>query len=1054
MESPGTVNDTSPSSDSHDVHDRLRLTRRRIRLLKWLMRFVIAGVLAGFVYWELQSSHLQSLVFSEVGSGVYHYVGDGPSETIRFPDKGPYDKRVGYTALPDIIDRLTREDYEITKQARISNRFAEIVDRGLFAPYSEKQRAGLLLQDPYDNSLHNSLYPTRFYESFDQIPKLIVDTLLHIENRSLLEKSQPKRNPALEPDRFVQALGEVIMKELAGKGDPSGASTLATQIEKFRHSPEGRTINYKDKFKQMMSASIRAYLDGAETLDDQKRIVLTYLNSVPLSAVEGFGEVFGVGDGLYAWYDSDFQRVNALLTTASETGTRANTGNMRAQARAYRKVLSLIVAQRRPSYFLQAGRGELAELTNAYLRKLAKAGVISKPFRDLALNMSVTMNGRAIEKRENPFRERKLVYTLRTHLLDETGRDSLYALDRLDLNVETTIDYDVQRSVEQTLRKLQTPSYVAQKNLNRWRLLHDNDPSNVVYSFTLYERTKDANVLRVQADTYDGPFNVNEGIKLNLGSTAKLRTTASYLQIIADLHEAYGNKSAAELAKIEIDRRDRLAQWARQFFIDHPEASLRKMLDAAMKRRYSADPDTFFTGGGLHHFSNFSHKYDHTWPTVRKGLENSINLVFVRLMRDIVRYHMFRLDSSDPKILMNRDNPKRRKFLEEFAAYEGEVYLRKFWKKYEDWNFTKSMIRMKDGRTFSAERLACVLRTIYPDADLYTFNHLLKQHFNEQFGWSFVKQLYADYSPEKYTLNELGYLARIHPLELWLLRYRREHRDAEWSEVLAASDEARQQSYEWLFDTSRKKAQDKRIRIMLEKKAFGRLHKQWQQLGYPFDELVPSYATALGSSADRPAALSDLMGIIVNDGVEKPTIRFRSLHFASGTPYETRLVRKPDHGRRVMRTEVAHELQDAIENVVEDGTAARLNRFDITVDGRKWVVGGKTGTGDNKFEIRNRHGTLIKAIPRNRTGTFAFHIDDRFFGAITVYVPGKKSGEYNFTSGLAVSILGVLAPKLRPLWWREHDAPRRKPRPIKKKTPKHLVSAAQTPHAPQSETKQ
>jgi hypothetical protein len=34
---------------------------------------------------------------------------------------------------------------------------------------------------------------------------------------------------------------------------------------------------------------------------------------------------------------------------------------------------------------------------------------------------------------------------------------------------------------------------------------------------------------------------------------------------------------------------------------------------------------------------------------------------------------------------------------------------------------------------------------------------------------------------------------------------------------------------------------------------------------------VPSYATAIGSSADRPLALAELMGIIVNDGQRRPT---------------------------------------------------------------------------------------------------------------------------------------------------------------------------------------
>ncbi|MFB6372019.1 MAG: glycosyl transferase family 51, partial [Bradymonadaceae bacterium] len=191
--------DPPQPSDALDVHDQLRLTRRRILLLKWLLRLVVVAILAGLVYWELESSHIQSMVFAEATSGVYYYVGDGTSSQIRFPDSGPFDRRTGYTRLPTILDRLTREDFQITRQARVSNRFADLVDRGVFAPYDEKQRAGLQISDPYDNRLHHSLYPKRYYKSFEDIPQLVTQTLLFIENRSLLDKDHPRRNPALEP---------------------------------------------------------------------------------------------------------------------------------------------------------------------------------------------------------------------------------------------------------------------------------------------------------------------------------------------------------------------------------------------------------------------------------------------------------------------------------------------------------------------------------------------------------------------------------------------------------------------------------------------------------------------------------------------------------------------------------------------------------------------------------------------------------------------------------------------------------------------------------------
>ena len=61
------------------------------------------------------------------------------------------------------------------------------------------------------------------------------------------------------------------------------------------------------------------------------------------------------------------------------------------------------------------------------------------------------------------------------------------------------------------------------------------------------------------------------------------------------------------------------------------------------------------------------------------------------------------------------------------------------------------------------------------------------------------------------------------------------------------------------------------------------IHKSWQRLGYPFGALSPSYATALGSSGDRPAALAELMGILVNDGMRQPTLRIDALDLALRT---------------------------------------------------------------------------------------------------------------------------------------------------------------------------
>src|SRR3546814_10574198 len=88
----------------------------------------------------------------------------------------------------------------------------------------------------------------------------------------------------------------VVNKAFAG-GQTAGGSTLATQMEKFRHSPEGRTGTVSEKLRQMISASLRGYLDGANTTAARRQIVVDYLNSTPLAARAGFGEVIGLEIG-------------------------------------------------------------------------------------------------------------------------------------------------------------------------------------------------------------------------------------------------------------------------------------------------------------------------------------------------------------------------------------------------------------------------------------------------------------------------------------------------------------------------------------------------------------------------------------------------------------------------------------------------------------------------------------------------------------------------------------------------------------------------------------
>jgi membrane peptidoglycan carboxypeptidase len=216
----------------------------------------------------------------------------------------------------------------------------------------------------------------------------------------------------------------------------------------------------------------------------------------------------------------------------------------------------------------------------------------------------------------------------------------------------------------------------------------------------------------------------------------------------------------------------------------------------------------------------------------------------------------------------------------------------------------------------------------------------------------------------------------------------------------------------WLLQPRNRRAQDLRLRIRIEKDAFARILPYWQRLGFPFKTMVPSYASAIGVSSDRPVALAELVGILVNDGIRRPATSLAKIHFARGTPYETVFEREPVKGEQVLLPEIARTVRKAMAEVVEQGTARRLQGVFRLTDGTLLTVGGKTGSGDNRFETFNRYGGVTSSRPTNRTAAFVFYIGDRYFGVITAYVQGREAGDYHFTSALPVTILRLLSPIL------------------------------------------
>jgi membrane peptidoglycan carboxypeptidase len=995
--------------------------------LKWLhhklaQRITVASVagvtIVAAVGYELKNSWLESVVFRQADRYLSYQLAEGKSAAISYPTAGPYDQALGYSRMPAFLPRLEAHGYQIEAQAHSSELFASLTGIGLYPVYHQKDQAGLRIVDRDGRDMYSFERPQRIYPSYSSIPPLVVETLLFIENRHLLDSEHPTRNPAVEWDRMGKAVVDYSLHVVDSKHPVAGGSTLATQLVKLRHSPGGRTGSPAEKLRQMTSATLAAYEEGRTTLHAQQDIIRAYFNSIPLAASPGYGDVQGLCDGLWAWYGADLSKIDPLLRSPEAS---LSTAEMQMRARAYREILSLLLALRSPHVYLVEDTNALETQTDRYLRALAERGIISTRLRDLALRQSIVPLRRAPAQPAVNYVENKASNAVRMELLPLLGLNNTYDLDRLDLTVQTTVDQSAQQGVTNFLEQIADPKQAAAANLTQYQLLEQSDPSNVIYSFTLYERKPGVNLLRVQTDNLNQPININQNTRLELGSTAKLRTLINYLEIVAQLHQQYTGKSASELKAAPILPDDHLTQWAVQYLANAQDRGENAMLQAALQRKYSGNPgEAFYTGGGVHVFANFVKSEDFQAFTVSSGFQNSVNLVFIRLMRDIVNYYRYRVPGASPAVLDNWDDPARREYLSRFADEEGKVYLSRFYAKYRGQTSDQALETLVRGMQLTPLRAAVIYRSVRPQTGLDEFTPFLERHFPAAV---LVKhdqaELYDKYGPDKFSLADRGYLAHIHPLELWMLNYREEHPNAAFKELAAQSTQLRQDVYWWLFRSRYKHQQDIRIQTLTEEDAFQQIYKAWKRQGYPFDSLVPSYATTIGVSGDTPAALADLMGILVNNGVRNPSVNIECLHFGAKTPTETVLARQTALGQRVIAPEIAALVRQQLIGVVENGTARRAHGGIAMPDGRIIPVGGKTGTGDNRLESFSANGKVIGDKVVSRTATFAFMIGDKFYGTVVAFVPGSEAASYKFTSALAVQIFRNLTSELKPLIARE-----------------------------------
>lgn len=192
--------------NSYQYRIKKRPVLRAFLLTMLILTLLVIGSLAAFLAVELPSSRFQARYLTRLVSELTFQVEEGPSPRTCYPEYGISDTRTGYTRIPEFIKSLTSRGFAIDKQARVSPRMIQLSRQwGLFPTYHEKVQAGLTILGGSDETIYAVRFPERVYQDFTDIPPVLVDSLLYIENRELLKIRHPTRNPAIEWDQIGRA---------------------------------------------------------------------------------------------------------------------------------------------------------------------------------------------------------------------------------------------------------------------------------------------------------------------------------------------------------------------------------------------------------------------------------------------------------------------------------------------------------------------------------------------------------------------------------------------------------------------------------------------------------------------------------------------------------------------------------------------------------------------------------------------------------------------------------------------------------------------------------
>ncbi len=739
-----TDNDKTDGSQNSDVEKELSVSRvstdhedsgsgkppRRFSLKRAFGLAVLGTAAVGgyMAHDELMvSSSWQSQFFPKLYNGeVFTKVVTTPP-----PAEGTADIERGYAAIPHIRELATQAGDIVSPQVEWKDR--QIGALRLAPIFPRPAQSGVRIIDSRGEVTYQGISPHDVYEKFEDIPPILADSLCLVEDEFACDHAGKDKsyNAAVNWPRSVYAATLGAGRKLHVTSKVEGGSTLAIQVVKNNSWEKGRTKGILDKAEQMLTASTEMYANGPDTTAKRHETVLRYMNGALFAGHPKFGEVTGWKDAMAVWFGNN--NYDEILRSGAETPEAA---------RVFRQTFSLVMSLKMPDRSLrkEAGFKDLQQRVDNYIPLLVKEKIITESFAQMVLAEKIEFADVGKNPVLPPKAPRdKFVDSLRLALMNKLELDPVdayYTLDRWDLQVDATIDHSVNEAVTNKLKQFNDPEFAKKSGLTGFQLLRPETAPKVVWAITVNEKLPNGQIVtRVSTDTFQGALDLTKGGRQNYGSTGKMRMTATFLEVIAELHDEYSGQGPDTLKAVKTHPRDKLTRWAVDY-LSRPETdkSLAGMLSASVKEiKYSGAPQGFFTGGGMNYPGNFDRKEDHISYSVEGALWESVNLSWYRITDDIEEYMKWHRLKVDTQILDdNPDHPEafteRQKYLEEFADFEGREFQEKFWnqmrgKKGEQ--ITEHLAaKTKGGRT----QLAVIYLSLHPDAPFADFEKFMQKN--------------------------------------------------------------------------------------------------------------------------------------------------------------------------------------------------------------------------------------------------------------------------------------------------------------------------------------